>query len=187
MAAGQAQESPLDTQGRPSAFAFAAGRALNLRWFVPALTDPKHHLENDIVAKERPRARCIPIGDGKSRPQLYTPAKTEAWETHVGERSLEQLRTLHLPGQDFVLPVQNARVMMAVRFNLRKPASYPKSVVHHVKKPDVDNLVKAILDGLVRAGVLGDDSLLTDLTSCKRYVSLGHPAGVEIDLTAIGL
>jgi Holliday junction resolvase RusA-like endonuclease len=36
-----------------------------------------------------------------------------------------------------------------------------------VRKPDVDNLEKSLLDGLVAAGVLSDDSIVFDLRGVK--------------------
>lgn len=87
--------------------------------------------------------------------------------------------------EDFILPLEG-RMMMVVRFNMPKPASYPSKFIHHTKKPDLDNLVKSVLDGLVKGRVLDDDKYITDLTISKRYEEPGHPAGVEIEITCIG-
>jgi crossover junction endodeoxyribonuclease RusA len=40
---------------------------------------------------------------------------------------------------------------------------------HHHVAPDIDKLVRAILDALVEAGILRDDSLVVDLHAEKRY------------------
>jgi Holliday junction resolvase RusA-like endonuclease len=77
------------------------------------------------------------------------------------------------------------RVLLTLRFNLPKPKSYPKRVVHHLKKPDIDNYAKALIDGLVKGRIIEDDGLVTDLTIQKRYLEPGHPEGVEVDLTAL--
>lgn len=135
----------------------------------------------DVFAKERPQARVIGQGK-KAHPQFYTPAKTRAWEEHIGEHAVAQLRTLT---EDFVMPVSERRFMVNMRFNIRKPSSYPKHVVHAVKKPDLDNLLKAILDGIVTAGVIDDDNAITDLSVCKRYATDDHPLGVEVDITCL--
>lgn len=141
----------------------------------------------EVPAKERFQFRIItPKGGGKPFAQPYTPAKTKSWETHVGEHALQQLRSVELDGDDdFTLPIKDCRVIAHMRFNVRKPVSYPKKMVHVTKKPDLDNLTKAILDGLVLANVLEDDNCITDLQLMKRYATDEHPLGVEVDLTCI--
>jgi Holliday junction resolvase RusA-like endonuclease len=165
--------------------AFVAGRALSLGFFIPAKEFKyRNGMEFDVPAKERPQARIIT--GKKPFAQFYTPKKTVEWEQHVGEHALLQLRAVELDGDDdFTLPVKDCRVIMHLRFNLRKPSSYPKSVIHAVKKPDLDNLQKAILDGLVQAQVIDDDNCITDLSVMKRYADDDHPMGVEVDLTCL--
>lgn len=120
--------------------------------------------------------------------QFYTEKKSADWERTVADQARAQVlsATVEGDGADFVLPL-TGRVLMTVRFNLAKPKSYPKSVVHHTKKPDIDNLEKAILDGLVQGRIIEDDGLVTDSVTMKRYVEPGHPEGVEIDLTVLPL
>lgn len=70
-------------------------------------------------------------------------------------------------------------VSVTCAFLLPRPASYPKRVVHAVKKPDVDKLARAVLDAL--AGVLfGDDSTVTELHATKGYAFEGCSPGVVI-------
>lgn len=133
-----------------------------------------------MPAKERPQARVIP--GKKPFAQFYTPPKTKEWEEHVGVMALEQLRSLP---EDFVMPIKGCRILANLRFNIRRPVSLPKSAIHAVKKPDLDNLVKAILDGIVTAGVIEDDNCITDLSTMKRYADEDHPMGVEVDLTCL--
>lgn len=130
--------------------------------------------------------------NGKPFVQTYSDKRSADYELLVGQHVKDQLvgieteRPLPEDGdEDFVLPFKEHRVLIGLRFNLAKPVSYPKSVVHHTKKPDIDNYAKAVLDGLVKARVLADDGMVTDLTIAKRYIEPGHPEGVEIDLTAI--
>lgn len=172
-------------EGYPNAFGTA--RALSLQLFIPPIDD-------DVHFKERVRGRCLPIspkcpscGVSKTRVQMYNPQRTTNWEEWVGKQALNQLRSVHLEGQDFVLPIKESRIVVSLRFNLRKPTSYPKSVIHHVRKPDIDNLSKGLFDGLTKAGILADDNMITDEFTQKRYPEPGHPVGVEVDLTAIVL
>lgn len=141
--------------------------------------------EFDVFAKERPKARVIP--GSKPRAHFYTPAKTKAWEEHVGVHALDQLRSVRSEGGEFTMPMAECRILAALRFNIRKPVSYSKSVLHATKKPDLDNLVKAILDGLTQAQVIEDDNCITDISSMKRYATDEHPLGVEVELACLPL
>lgn len=75
---------------------------------------------------------------------------------------------------------------MNLRFNLPKPVSAPKKVLYpYMSKSDVDNLAKAVMDGLQNARIITNDNRVTDLSIQKRFVSEGHPMGVEIDITTL--
>jgi len=58
----------------------------------------------------------------------------------------------------------------------------PKSMKQdkpHTARPDLDNIIKATLDGLVDAGVLDDDKCVVSLRCSKRYAAPGEqPHGV---------
>lgn len=139
-----------------------------------------------MPAKERPRARIV--NGKKPFAQFYTPQKTQEWEAHIAQHALMQLRSVELEGDDdFTMPIRERRIIVSIRFNLRKPSSYPKSVIYPTKKPDLDNLLKAILDGVVSGGVIDDDNCITDLSVMKRYATDEHPLGVEVDLTCLPL
>ena len=183
MVKGQAPFLEMHPSGFPGAE--VVGESIFLKFFIPALTDPKVKIQNEVMAKERPQARVVvPKGGGRPFPQFYTPPKTQAWEAHVGEQALLQLRSVDA---DFTLPIHDKRILASVRFNLTRPVSYPKTVIHAVKKPDIDNLVKAILDGIVAARIIEDDNLITDLVTIKRYADGAHPSGVEVELTCLAL
>ena len=62
---------------------------------------------------------------------------------------------------------------------LRQPASIPKcrrAVALPVKRPDLDNYVKCLLDGC--SPLWGDDSQVVDLVARKRYATDGPPRWV---------
>ena len=142
------------------------------------------------IPQGRPRARVVTPRGGKPFVQIYPEAKTRDWEEQIADQIQRQIARIPVEAtsdgdRDFHLPFEG-RVLISMRFNLHKPVSYGKDVVHHLRKPDLDNLVKSVLDGLVKGRLIKDDNIVTDLTAYKRYVSDGHPEGVEIDLTAIG-
>jgi Holliday junction resolvase RusA-like endonuclease len=82
-------------------------------------------------------------------------------------------------------------VRLGVVFYLPRPVSLPRRVVAHVKKPDLDKLIRSVQDAL--AGVLyRDDAQIVDLVARKRYaeahdvphvmIRLEPSAGVETTL-----
>lgn len=72
-------------------------------------------------------------------------------------------------------PWQGA-VHLTVHFFMPRPKSLPKKVQHHLKKPDLDKLLRTIKDAL-KGVVYCDDAQVTDVVMCKRY---GEQPGVRI-------
>lgn len=72
-------------------------------------------------------------------------------------------------------------VIVELRFIMRRPVSTPKRrTPPAVKKPDLDKLVRAILDAVSSAGVWRDDSHVVQLSAMKRLAQLDEAPGCEI-------
>lgn len=70
-------------------------------------------------------------------------------------------------------------VAVRVLFALPRPASLPRRVVAHVRKPDVDKLLRATGDALT--GVLyRDDAQIVELHARKVYAATGAAPSAEI-------
>lgn len=70
-------------------------------------------------------------------------------------------------------------------FVLPRPASAPKrSTPPAVRRPDLDKLVRAVLDALGSAGVWRDDSQVVELHATKRLAGLDEPTGCRIRIHA---
>ncbi len=67
-------------------------------------------------------------------------------------------------------------------FFLPRPKTLPKKVIHHVKKPDVDNLVKGVFDAC--KGILWHDDTQVVWLTCSKYY--GDPPRVIIEIGAFG-
>lgn len=174
-----AEVLPLELRPAGLPWGYVAGRSISLGFFIPPMND-------EVRWEERHRTRVVTPKGQAARAIMYSPEKTKAWHEHVGAEALKELRSIEIPGDDdFVLPLRDSRYLVKLRFNIPKPPSYSKSIVHMTKKPDIDNYAKGILDGLVSANVIDDDSPVTDLVIAKRYAGPGHPAGVEVELTAL--
>lgn len=177
-----AGETPL-IEAFPSGFpaAVTAGRAVSLNIFIQAGEGNGRKIE----PLHRHRARVVTAPGKKPFVQTYADKRSTEWEEYVAGSARMQVLATEVDGEDFTLPFSEHRILLSLRFNLPKPKSYPKRIVHHTKKPDIDNYAKALIDGLVKARIIEDDGLVTDLTIQKRYIEPGHPEGVEIELVAL--
>lgn len=52
--------------------------------------------------------------------------------------------------------------------------------IWHVKKPDLDKLIRSTLDGLTTAGAYQDDSVVVGLSVRKEYVTEGQEPGATV-------
>jgi len=61
-------------------------------------------------------------------------------------------------------------VVLGARFYLPRPKAYERrrGVLVHTKKPDLDKLLRAVLDALTGV-VFGDDSQVVEIHAAKRY------------------
>ena len=119
------------------------------------------------VAQGRPRAFKLPSGQIR----VYDPHASKDWKRTVAAQAIQYRPERLLVGalecnMDFYLP---------------RPKSLPKRGVYPIKRPDVDNLLKACLDAL-RGIVFQDDSMITSLRATKHYAIDGSPPGVRVRL-----
>lgn len=133
------------------------------------------------IAKGRPRFRTIKA-NGNEFTQTYTPGKTRAYETHVRVTA-----TGVMQGHQLEPLVGPLGVTLAVFLPVAK--SWPKKRrvaclegrELPTPKPDLDNVAKAVLDGL--AGIVfDDDSQICEMVLTKRYAE--HP-GVIVDVYSL--
>jgi Holliday junction resolvase RusA-like endonuclease len=75
---------------------------------------------------------------------------------------------------------------LELTFLMKRPGSMPKRTLNdtipHTKKPDLDNLEKAVKDALTSI-VWRDDCLVSAVAKRKRYVRGGEAPGVHIRVT----
>lgn len=94
--------------------------------------------------------------------------KTKPWQEAVVSAAREALNG--------AAPMQGAVSLEVVCF-LPRPKSLPKRIKQHIKRPDLDKLVRTIKDGLTRAGVYRDDAQVVELVARKGF---GEVPGAEI-------
>lgn len=123
----------------------------------------------DPVAKERPR-----FAASKGRVRTYTPPATVRYENTV-----RLAARVALAGA--APPAGPLRVRLALW--IEPPASWSKrrradalaGLIAATKKPDADNVAKAILDGC-NGVAFADDAHIVELTVSKRYGECAHAA-----------
>jgi crossover junction endodeoxyribonuclease RusA len=78
-------------------------------------------------------------------------------------------------------PQFSGALQVRLSFFLPRPISLPKKVLHSVKKPDLDKLVRTVFDGMT--GILfKDDSQIVSLIASKEYAANGTLPRVEVIL-----
>lgn len=129
----------------------------------------------DPQGKGRPRAARTRKGL-----RMYTPKRTEAYEDLVallGKQAMAGHQPLEGP--------QEVELGIAVRI----PASWPKKrkasalagLELPAKTPDIDNIIKAICDGLNGVAWI-DDAQVVDVIARKRY---GEQPGVTVTIRGL--
>jgi len=97
--------------------------------------------------------------------------KNKGWQQLVAEGASSALQGFE-PAEQLEGPVQ-----LRVNFYLPRPKSLPKKVNSHLKKPDLDKLVRAVKDALTRV-VWKDDSQVIELMASKAYATSAAPHAV---------
>ena len=83
-------------------------------------------------------------------------------------RDYKQTLAAQLAAQCPEFAEQGRAVSLEIEFVFARPKSLPKRVEDHVKKPDLDNLIKAFKDAA--KGILWhDDSQVVQMTARKAY------------------
>jgi len=104
-------------------------------------------------------------------------AKTRPWAALVRDAARQAA------GDAIVFP-RGVPVIVELAFHLPRPASLPKRVTRHTKKPDIDKLTRAVFDALTGV-VWQDDSQVYACDAYKRYVSDHERPGARIAVARV--
>jgi Holliday junction resolvase RusA-like endonuclease len=119
----------------------------------------------------------VPVPQGS---KTVSQAKGRAWLRDANAARLKPWRHVIATHADLGVTF-DCPVIVTLSFVLPRPQK-PRWPVPAVK-PDIDKLVRAVMDGLTDGGLLGDDARVVDLHTTKRYPNPGDPTGVGIDVT----
>lgn len=129
----------------------------------------------------------VPVGKGRPRAakrgkhiQLYTPEKTATYEGVIALTARQAMAGgLLLEGP--VATVMEIRLPIPQSWPKRKQAAALAGTEYPTKKPDADNVIKAIFDAL-NGVVWHDDTQVVDIVVRKRYAAV---PGVAVEIVRI--
>jgi len=100
---------------------------------------------------------------GWSRPIITDMTKNvKPWQASIADAARQAMAER---------PPLDGPVVLVVRFFMPRPKSAPKRVRHPTTKPDLDKLLRALKDGLTRAGVYRDDSQVVYVVARKEFAA----------------
>lgn len=125
------------------------------------------------VPKGQPRPRVYRQG-GKT--WAHSQGKAGEWKNMVKAVGLQNRPDKPIEGP----------VAMQIDFFMARPKRLKKGEVGYCPvKPDIDNLVKAVMDSLNDTGIWGDDNQVVELSSSKKYCAEGENPGAQVAIEAI--
>lgn len=86
--------------------------------------------------------------------------RTKPWRQAIIDACLPALRGT---------PPLEGPVSVSVQFLLPRPKSAPRRVIEPAKLPDLDKLLRALLDGLTTAGAWRDDAQVVMISAIKAF------------------
>lgn len=112
---------------------------------------------------------------GTTRPILTSTSRNlKSWEQNIHSTAVAAARLANWSVPDRAIPIG-----VSVSVALPRPKSLTKNQIDHVKKPDLDKLIRAVLDALTGIGY-EDDSQVMLIDATKRYVVSGEMAGIVV-------
>ena len=133
------------------------------------------------IPKGQPRARAF-ARNGMVR--MYDPGTAEAWKSCIAAAAIPH-KGIRLTGG----------LSVAIWFAMPRPKSHYRTgkysgelrdgaPARHTSKPDVDNMVKAVMDALTMIGIWQDDDQVCQLYATKGYARPGW-TGAEIRVARV--
>ena len=132
------------------------------------------------MAKGRPRMAVV---DGHAR--TYTDAKTDKYENLVTMIAREHAPKTPIEGPlavHIMAVFGRPKRLLARSKRTGKLLHATEDAMLHAQRPDLDNAIKAVLDGVNRAGIWRDDAQVSTIVAHKRFCSAGGAPGVYVSI-----
>jgi Holliday junction resolvase RusA-like endonuclease len=134
------------------------------------MTEPVEPFTFSVAGTPRPKSRPRFI---RGRAVSTANPHEKLWKKEVEKRALAGVMWRGDP-----LPIFSGPVRVRMVFTFQPPASERQRIgTPHTQRPDSDNISKLVLDAMVRARVLSDDSIVAALPVEKWW---GERAGVAV-------
>jgi Holliday junction resolvase RusA-like endonuclease len=129
------------------------------------------------IPKAQPRVKAFVRGGHAG---VYTPDGAETWKQEVRRQAVANAPESIIAG---VVRIQLDFFLPRPKVHLDKHGvPKPKSPVWHCKKPDLDNLIKAVTDAITDTQrVWLDDSQIYQITAVKTYALQQSGCSVRIN------
>lgn len=158
-------------------------------------------IPGEPAGQPRPRARAVPIGRGKYSARVFQPARERGTDgvmrdlpITVWRRHVARVVARNLPPESWTGPVRLEVVFWFERTQEYQRRKHSPGEIPHTVRPDVDNLIKAVMDELVeqregqvitRRGILHDDNCVCELSVRKAWAERGAGPGAHVTLTRL--
>lgn len=132
--------------------------------------------------KGQPRPRASTFRNG-GRPRIFDPGTAENWKSLIAYEA--KAFEAHFPIEgpigiaidfSFARPKVHFRVLRGILAGLKLTAPTWKEA-----KPDIDNLLKAVMDALTQVGAWRDDAQVCEATVRKRFTEEKQGAQITIE------
>lgn len=112
------------------------------------------------VPKAQPRPRARRAG---KHVHVYNPSSANEWK-----------KTVKLAFSKYKGICLEDPIKITIRYYLKRPKSLmrkkdPANIIFHTRKPDIDNLNKAVMDSLTNIGIWKDDSQVCIIQASKHF------------------
>lgn len=136
-----------------------------------------------IIVNEEPKSQSRPRFNSYTK-KAYEKADITNYKKKVGYAAKQVIKKPIEKGIPLKMEVDFYMKTPKALSGVKKNAyNIDKELIRVIKKPDIDNLLKAILDGL-NGVAFADDNQITDVTVKKRY---SFKPRVEIIIKEVGV
>lgn len=110
-----------------------------------------------------------------------TNKNTKQWQLRIATEAQHANESRSV---SFFSPDKGSAYEVEALFLFSRPKSLPQKVKSNTRRPDLDKLVRAVLDGLADI-LLPDDSQVVRISAQKRYIAPGETPGARICLRRV--
>lgn len=105
---------------------------------------------------------------------------TDSWRLRIATEA-QKAQADHL----FYNSDKTQAYTVTCEFVMERPRSTPKKIIFDTKRPDLDKLIRSVLDAITDV-LIPDDAQVVGLKASKRYCSTNEPPHLHIEVSRLG-